>query len=448
MIPTIAYSSWATRRQGRLQGPVWPSKSATRRFRAQSGAYGLETALLSLSRKAIKTGVYWGGMVAAPSEGFAVLWWLGLVCLSLSICGAIYACAADFAVRRFLRRPTLPPSAFPTVCILKPLHGDEPGLYENLESLCRQDYPGVVQMVLGVQNPNDAAIAVVHALRAAYPQSDLTLVIDPTSHGANRKVSNLINMASRARAEVLVISDSDVRAGPDHLKQIVATLEQPKVGLVTCLYRGRSVGGFWSTLAAMDVNYRFTPSVVIGLMLGIARPCLGPTMALRSALLDEIGGFHRLSNLLADDYELGRAVRDRGYDVVFPPSLIEHVCPEASAREMLVHELRWARTVGLIEPVGYAGSAITHFLPLAMIGAAFMGFTGWSVEVLAAVLAIRLGLIVHLSRMIGSERPALWLAPFRDVLSFAVFITAFLGDRVEWRGTRLRVRRDGAVIDD
>jgi ceramide glucosyltransferase len=386
--------------------------------------------------------------LAAPSGEFAVLWWLGLACLGLSLCGAIYACAADLAVRRFLRKPSAQSSFFPSVCILKPLHGDEPGLYDNLRSLCEQDYPGVVQMVLGVQDPDDPAIEVVRRLQAAYPRAEIDLVIDPTPHGTNRKVSNLINMAPSSHAEVLVISDSDVRAGRDHLGQVVAALEPPKVGLVTCLYRGRSVGGFWSNLAAMDVNYRFTPSVVIGMMLGIARPCLGPTMALRRDLLSEIGGFHRLSNLLADDYELGRAVRDQGYDVVFPPSLIEHVCPEASAREMLVHELRWARTVGLIEPVGYVGSAITHFLPLALIGSAFMGFTGWSLEVLAATLLIRLGLIVHLSRMIGSEPPALWLAPFRDLLSFGVFVTAFLGDRVEWRGTRLRVRRDGAVIDD
>ncbi|HEX4180136.1 MAG TPA: bacteriohopanetetrol glucosamine biosynthesis glycosyltransferase HpnI [Caulobacteraceae bacterium] len=386
--------------------------------------------------------------MAAPSGEFAILWWLGLVCLGLSLCGAIYACAADIAVRRFLRRPLAEPASFPSVCILKPLHGDEPGLYENLQSLCVQDYPGPVQMVMGIQNPNDPAIKVVRALQAAYPLADLELVIDPTAHGANRKVSNLINMAPRSHAEVLVISDSDVRAGPGHLREVVAALEKPKVGLVTCLYRGRSVGGLWSTLAAMDVNYRFTPSVVMGFMLGIARPCLGPTMALRRSLLDEIGGFHRVSNLLADDYELGRAVRDQGYEVVFPPSLIEHVCPEASAREMLVHELRWARTVGLIEPVGYVGSAITHFLPLALIGSAFMGFTGGSLEVLAAVLLIRLGLVLHLGRMIGSDRSAFWLAPFRDLLSFGVFITAFLGDRVEWRGTRLRVRRDGAMIDD
>jgi ceramide glucosyltransferase len=386
--------------------------------------------------------------LAAPSGEFAVLWWLGFICLGLSLCGAVYACAADVAVRRFLRRPLAEPSAFPSVCILKPLHGDEPGLYENLQSLCEQDYPGAVQMVMGVQNTNDPAIGVVRALQAAYPLADLELVIDPTAHGANRKVSNLINMAPRSHAEILVISDSDVRAGPGHLKEVVAALEKPKVGLVTCLYRGRAVGGLWSTLAAMDVNYRFTPSVVIGLMLGIARPCLGPTMALRRDLLDKIGGFHRVSNLLADDYELGRAVRDQGYEVVFPPSLIEHVCPEATAREMLVHELRWARTVGLIEPVGYIGSAITHFLPLALIGSAFMGFTGGSLEVLAAVLLIRLGLVLHLGRMIGSDRSALWLAPFRDLLSFGVFITAFLGDRVEWRGTRLRVKRDGAMIDD
>jgi ceramide glucosyltransferase len=405
--------------------------------------------LLSSLGEAIKTS---GGLGAsgltAPNGEFEILWWLGVACLALALCGAIYACAADIALRRFLRRPNRTPAAYPSVCILKPLHGDEPGLYDNLRSLCEQDYPGQVQMVLGVQSPNDPAIAVVRRLQAAYPDTDLTLVIDPTSHGANRKVSNLINMAPRSWAEVIVISDSDVRAGPDHLTEIVAALEPPNVGLATCLYRGRAVGGLWSTLAAMDVNYRFTPSVVMGLMLDIARPCLGPTMALRRGLLDEIGGFHRLSNLLADDYELGRAVRQQGYDVVFPASLIEHVCPEASAREMLIHELRWARTVGLIEPVGYIGSAITHFLPLALIGSAFTGFAPWSLEALGALLVIRLALIVHLSRMIGSGPPALWLAPLRDLLSFGVFVAAFLGDRVEWRGTRLRVRRDGAVIDD
>ena len=115
---------------------------------------------------------------------------------------------------------------------------------------------------------------------------------------------------------------------------------------------------------------------------------------------------------------------------------------------MLGFMSRRARTVGLIEPVGYVGSAITHFLPLALIGAAFMGFTGWSLEMLAAALSVRLALIWNMSRMIGSDRRALWLTPFRDLLSFGVFVTAFLGDRVEWRGTRLRVRRDGAVIDD
>ena len=147
-------------------------------------------------------------------------------------------------------------------------------------------------------------------------------------------------------------------------------------------------------------------------MLGIANPCLGPRpWRLRRDLLKEIGGFHRLSNLLADDYELGRAVRDQGYEVVFPPSLIEHVCPEASAREMLVHELRWARHRGADRARRLCRQRHhSHFLPLALIGSAFMGFSGWSLEVLAAALVIRLGLIVHLSRMIGAEpsRPCGW----------------------------------------
>jgi ceramide glucosyltransferase len=338
--------------------------------------------------------------------------------------------------------------AFPSVCILKPLHGDEPGLRENLESLCRQDYAGPVRMVLGVQDPKDPAIVIAQALQTAHPEADITVVVDPTNHGANRKISNLINMFRDSRGEVVVISDSDVRVDPGHLNQIVAALQQPTVGLVSCLYRGRPVANVWSILAAMDVNYRFMPSVAMGLTLGLAQPCLGPTMALGRDLLQRIGGLERLSNMLADDYELGRAVREQGYQVAFPPTLIDHVCPERSAREMLVHELRWARTVGMIEPAGYLGSGITHFLPLALIGSALLGFSGWSLAALALILAIRLGLIFHQSRRIGEDRPALWLTPWRDLLSFGVFIAAFCGDRVEWRGVRLRVKRDGALIDD
>jgi ceramide glucosyltransferase len=168
-------------------------------------------------------------------------------------------------------------------------------------------------------------------------------------------------------------------------------------------------------------------------------------MALRADVLAQIGGLEILADQLADDFVLGAAVRRAGLSIVAPSMLIEHVFPERSLRELLVHELRWARTIRLVQPAGYAGSVITHFLPLALLGAALTGFSPLGVEALLGLAVFRLAQAFVFSRMMGSLQARLWLVPLRDVLSLIVFIGAFLGDRVEWRGTRLKVDRDGAM---
>jgi ceramide glucosyltransferase len=374
----------------------------------------------------------------------SVFYGAGIVFFALATCGALYACAATWAMWRFLRRPAGTPTRLPTVTVLKPLHGDEPELYENLASFCSQGYAGSMQLVLGAQDPADPALDVARRLQREYPDHDIVLVSDATTHGANRKIGNLINMAGYAKGEMIVISDSDVRILPNALEQIVAALEDPVVGLIHCLYRGRATASVWSKLAAMDVNTRFTPSVVVGEALG-TNPCLGPTMALRADLLDRIGGFEYLANFLADDFELGRAVRATGYKVASPRMLIEHVFPERSLRELLVHEMRWARTIRLVEPAGYAGSVIIHFVVLALIGAALTGFAGWSLAALAGLFALRLAQVIVLARLMSSGPGRLWLVPLRDLLTFGVFVGAFLGNGVEWRGNRMKVSRNGAI---
>lgn len=365
--------------------------------------------------------------------------------LALSACGAIYALCANFVLWRFLRGAQPALLSAPSVTVLKPLHGDEPELYQNLSSLCGQDYPGPVQVVMGARDADDPALAVAEQVRQNHSNLDITVIADPAQHGTNRKISSLINMSAQARGEVIVISDSDVRLPREGLSRIVAALQQPGAGLVHCLYRGRPTGSLWSTLAAMDINIRFAASVAVGEALG-AHPCLGPTMALRADVLQRIGGLAILADQLADDYVLGQAVRAAGLKIVSPAMLIDHVFPEKSAREMLVHELRWARTVRLVQPWGYAGSLITHFLPLALIGAVLTRFSTLGFDVFIDLLAIRLVQADALNRMMGSERTRLWLlVPLRDALSLIVFLGAFLGDRVEWRGARLKVDRDGAM---
>jgi ceramide glucosyltransferase len=302
-----------------------------------------------------------------------------------------------------------------------------------------------VQIVFGLQNPDDPAHAVVARLKDRFSARDIVLVSNPTSHGSNAKISNLINMMAEARHDVLVLADSDIDVGPAYLKAVVSTLSQPGVGAVSCLYGGEGWAGFWSRLAAMGVSYQFLANASVGIGLGMAHPCFGSTIALSRATLTQIGGFQAFADRLADDYEIGRAVRDTGQALTYPPLTVAHGNTETSLGALIAHELRWARTIRVIDPAGHWGSFITHALPLGLIGAAFTDFTPMACAVLGAILLARLFLKVRMDHIVGASAGPGWLLPVRDVLSFGLFIASLFGRRVEWRGTRLRVGKGGAM---
>jgi len=339
----------------------------------------------------------------------------------------------------------------PRVTILKPLHGAESGLFENLASFCTQNYPGAVQIILGVQDPRDDAIAVVEQLRAKYKDCHLDLVVDATMHGLNRKVSNLVNMWRYVEHDVIVVADSDMRVDPDYLSRIVAALEQRGVGAVTCLYHGLPVTGFWAQLAALGINAHFLPNVIMGLGLKLAQPCFGSTIAFKRKALVEIGGFIRVANCLADDYAIGAALRARGYGISVSPITVGHVCGEMSASELWHHEVRWARTIRSLDPAGYASSILAHAFPLALIAAV----VGVAAESLSPATALglglaasgcRLALLRQVERAFNLPPQSCWLVPLRDVLSFAVFVSSFFGQRARWKGRRYRFVAGGTLV--
>ena len=373
--------------------------------------------------------------------------WLSIVCIAASVFGSFCALGAVWAARRFVQLgPPVTPRTWPGVSILKPLYGAEAQLSDNIETYFHQDYRGKIQFVFGVQDPNDNAIPIVRSLIARYPELDIELVVNPSMHGGNRKVSNLINMAEVARYSVIVAADSDVAVGPNYLRRLAATLAQPGVGAVTCLYRGLPSGGFWSRMSAMAVHDHFLPTTILGLALGMARPCLGATIALSRETLSRIGGFETVANQLADDYAIGKAVREAGLNVVVSPMLVVHAFEERSLQEMVRHELRWARTIFTVDPVGYIGSGLTHALPLAMIGAALRGFDGLGVAAVLCALACRLFLKYRLTRQFELPDHNYALLCVRDILSFAIYLASFSSTKVAWRGQDFAVGRDGTLL--
>ena len=363
-----------------------------------------------------------------------------------SLCGlgVLYSLGATALAARWKSGAAPTPMSGPSVTILKPLHGAEPALTENLQSFLDQTYPAPRQMICGVQATDDSAIASVRVLTdRLYP---VELRISGGRHGANGKISNLANMLDHARNDLIVLSDSDVAVKPDYLSRLAAALAAPGVGAVTCLYAGRGDAGVWSRLAAAGISYHFLPSVMVGLALGVAKPCMGSTISLRRETLERIGGFAPFADTLADDHAIGAAVRGLGFRVAVPPMLVTHGCAETSLLELTRHELRWNATLFRLHPLGFAGSIITHPFPLALLA----GFGGGGISsglVLSALIA-RLALAMRIDNLAGRRTAALWLLPFRDVLSFGIFVATFFVRSIDWRGARFRIGKDGRLSAD
>ena len=380
------------------------------------------------------------------------LTWLSPIFLLLAVVGCVYGLTSAWLGGRFAAKPAprLPEGAArPSVTILKPLCGLEPNLYQNLETFCRQDYPGPVQVVFGVQNAADPAIGVVERLREAHPDLRIDLVIDARQHGSNRKVSNLINMAEHVAHAVIVLADSDMVVAPDYLERVVAELSQPGVTGVTCLYHGVPANrGVYAHLSALAIDVQFLPNVLMGTGLGLAKPCFGSTIAFTAESLGRIGGFQRIRNDLADDYELGEALRGLGGRIAIPNFSIGHTCVDTEIPGLWRHELRWNRTIRNVDPAGYAGSVVTHAFPLALIGALLPGAGSGALAVAALALACRILLCIRLERAFGLQPHPYWLLPIRDILSFMNFSWGFVSGAVTWKGHDYRVVADGTLIPE
>ena len=369
----------------------------------------------------------------------------GDICLIGAIIGCVFTLVACACVISFPAEVTADPGVQPPVTVLKPLHDAEPGLSTRLAALCRQDYGAPVQILCGTQDHASPAVAVVHTMQADFPDKAIELVVEPRSHGANRKVSNLINIVPRARYDTLVLSDSDIVVGSRYLRAVTALLASTRAGAATCLYYGIGGEGIWTRLSALAINSQFLPQAITAVSLGLAKPCCGATIALHRSTLDRIGGFGALADVLADDHAIGIAVRSAGYDVVTAPFLVGHRCFEGSLLQLIRHQIRVARTIKSIDPIAYAGTFVTHPWPVALL-ALLSGNSAAALVVIAALLS-RVTLCRCVEWRFGLPRQNYWFIPVQDILAFAVYIASFFGARVHWRGADYRVTADGTLIE-
>jgi len=359
----------------------------------------------------------------------------GVTVASIAYCLVCLQSAARFLGRRERAHP----GEWPSLSVLKPLQGADRELYEALRSHCLQDYPQF-EILFGITEATDPAANLVRKLIKEFPQRKLKLVNCDQRLGANGKVSSLAQLARLAEHEILLVNDSDIRVGPDYLRTIASELEPKDTGMVTCLYRGLAAPTLASRLEALTISTDFIPGVLAadlierGLHFG-----LGSTLAFRRRELQAIGGFEAIVDYLADDYELGRRIGERGFQVQLSSAVVETHIPGYNLGEFVSHQLRWARTIRASRPGGYAGLLLTFTLPWAVAALVFARGSRWAWFLLAAALLARLAVAVTTSRFIVEDRKtwhSLWLLPLRDFVVVLVWIGGLVGNQVVWRGKK------------
>ena len=292
---------------------------------------------------------------------------------ALSSVGYYAICLAG-AVRFLRGRKATTASSFsflPPVSILKPLKGTDPEMYESFRSHCLLDYPEY-EIIFGVSQADDPAVELVRKLQTEFPQRAIHLVACTATLGANRKVSNLVQMLPAAQSEHLIVNDSDIRVEPDYLQRVIAPLSDAKVGMVTCLYRGVPSKTLGSRLESLGISTDFSGGVLSARELekGI-HFALGSTLAFRRSDLQAIGGFEAVVDYLADDYELGRRISARGLHVRLSEVVVETFLPPYKFGQYFDHQLRWARSVRDARRWGYLGVILTFGVPWALLDSGF-----------------------------------------------------------------------------
>ena len=332
----------------------------------------------------------------------------------------------------------------PPVSILKPLKGIDPEIYESFRSHCLQDYPEY-EIIFGVYDPADPAVASVERLRREFPEHAIRLVVCPNILGPNVKVSNLEEMVQAARHEYLIVNDSDIRVNRDYLRRIIAPLADARVGLVTCLYRGVATFTLGSRLEALGISTDFSAGVLAAQLLeGGLSFGLGSTLAFHRKELNQIGGFRTIVDYLADDYELGHRIAGLGLKVFLSDVVVETHLPPYHLGGFLAHQMRWARGVRDSRLGGYIGLAATFGLVWALLNLTLARAAPWSWVVLSAVLLLRILVALAVGKSVLKDSQLsgqMWLLPLRDLIAVGVWIASFWGHTVTWRGDRFELRK-------
>lgn len=371
-----------------------------------------------------------------------------VLCLLPAIGGSLYGLLCAAAVVVFRRKKVWPaPPTPPAVSILKPIYGLEKNLAANLRTACLLDYPHY-QLVLSAQRLDEPALPIMRALADEFGHDRVTVAVAASEPVMNGKIQNLEIGLAQAQHDTLVISDSDIRLRPDYLRAIVAPLADPTVGYVCTLYRAVCAESWYERLELLSLNADFTANLIFAEVTGASSFCLGASTALRRQTLDSIGGLAPLGAFLAEDYEMGRRIRDKGLRAVVLPYFVDTMVDLKNFRQWWDHQVYWDQNTQSVNPVGFFATVITRAIPFAILFAVVRMFDPLGLSVLATVVGVRLVTAAIVLKLALNDREglrALWLLPLRDVLGLGSWFFALTKRNFVWRGHRFGLLEKGRI---
>ncbi|KHE91236.1 MAG: bacteriohopanetetrol glucosamine biosynthesis glycosyltransferase HpnI [Candidatus Scalindua rubra] len=375
-----------------------------------------------------------------------------ITCIVISI--AYYLFSIYCTISFFNKQTEIDDNYLPPISILKPLNGIEDGIYENFTSYCKQDYP-VYQIVFGVKDSKDPAIDVVKKVIDAFPQKDIELVICNDVVGINPKINNLNNMYKKAKYDIILTNDCDTRVNGNYLKKIVSPFRDKSVGLVTCAYRENVLNNIVSRLESIFINHDFLPSIMLARKFEELSYAFGVTIATRRGIMDKIGGFAELADYLAEDFHLGKKVFEAGHKLFLSDYIVDVISEKMGFTDYFKHQLRWSKTIKACRPMGYFFSAFFKYgivSSLVYLLICFCFPTGTSsaqalsVTLFITFLSVRIISASIISYKFTKDRKImLLLLPISDIISFIIWCTSFLGNKITWRGSRFLLKKGGMI---
>jgi ceramide glucosyltransferase len=347
-----------------------------------------------------------------------------------------------------LHRRMVPPDSLPGLTLLKPLKGCDAETKDCLRSWFRQNYPGPVQILLGVASADDPVCAVARELLAEFPRADASLLICAERMGANAKVSTLRQLEPRIRHPLVMISDADVRVASDFAANVTPLLADPEAGLVNCFYRNANPSTPAMQWEATAINADFWTQVLQARSLKPVDFALGAVMTVPAAQLKAIGGFAVLSDILADDYHLGRLVARQHKRIEFATVVAECWDAPMNWRQVWAHQSRWARTIRVCQPWPYFLSILNNstLWPLLWLACARQPV---ALALCGGCVLFRIGsALQEQSKLVQSPARLAyaWMPPVKDMLDVLIWAGAFAGNGITWRGQRYRILPDGRLV--